>query len=605
LQSIDLSAGGVNCDNPREAPLEAIMFSKKILSGRLWSIAAFALFATYSEPSLADCTFASLCLDKTEKNDTNMQAIIANRKAVLYKTNEVANFNYADIKIQCSSSGLESFARQFVDRAWNIGLITASREFALTVDIEQISKNTAAPPRPITYLIAQVKRDAAGNTTVTGCDDFLATNIAFNSALRMKFKLLQSKTTTVNAATYSAIRIVSKVLGFIFAGPGGAAVVSSATDISGAIVANKSDIDEIVKAFDEVDTQKPQATFDTIEKSVTLSLSDGSQFTIARIGKRSAFLTFDGNKLNAAGAPIQGPIANSTGIDLSSYLTTKAGNWETLIASSDPNTAKAGCSKIREALGYIFTNEEMVVILAKQFNQFSDLTIKELKDPCLKAIEREALKTMGVPDPLGARLPDPAPTDTPRNPANDAQDRIRWSSIKEFLNEFGHTLSVLATSPNLTKEAKAKKLAPYFDTRVATESFDAPELLPTSAGVLKDSIAEKLSSWPMGNAIRYGCFLVPDKTLSTKYSAQMLLLLDSGGGAQRIVNLIFGFTDPKATEVDSLIIGNLLAEKPTAASLSTFSNAYKSGCGDRSDPWKPWDTQSLTLIIQKTSRLTL
>lgn len=139
------------------------MFFKMLLS-----IAAFALLLTHSTPSAADCTFAALCLEKTAKKNTNMQEINANRKAVAYKQGEIANFNYADIKIQCSSSGLESFARQFVDHAWNVGLITAGREFALTVDIEQISKNTAAPPKPITYLIAQVKRDAAGNTTVTG-----------------------------------------------------------------------------------------------------------------------------------------------------------------------------------------------------------------------------------------------------------------------------------------------------------------------------------------------------------------------------------------------------------------------------------------------------
>lgn len=567
----------------------------------LLSIAAFGLLMTYSAPSAAECTFAALCLDKTAKKDTtNMQEIIANRKSVAYKQDEIANFNYADIKIQCSSSGLESFARQFVDRAWNIGLITAGREFALTVDIEQISRNTAAPPKPITYLIAQVKRDAAGNTTVTGCDDYLATNIAFNSALRLKFKLLQSKTATVNASTYSAIRIVSKALGFIFAGPGGAAVVSSTTDISGAIVANKSDIDEIVKAFDEVDTQKPQATFDTSEKSITLSLSDGSKFTIARVGKRSAFLTFDGNKLNAPGAPLPGLIADSTGVELSNYLATKAGNWDTMIASSDPNTAKAGCTKIREALGYIFTKEEMIVILAKQFDTFSDATIRDLKDPCLKAIELQALKTMGLPDPLSARSPQPASTDTPRDSAKDAQDPIRWSSIKDLLNQFGRALSGISTSPDLSKDAKVKKLAVYFDARVATESFDAPELLPTSAGVLKDSIAEKISSWPLGKAIRYGCFLVPDKTLSTKYSAQMLLLLDSGGSGQRLINLIFGFSDPKAVDVDSLVIGNLLVEKPTAASLATFSNSYKSGCGDRSDPWKPWESQKVSSVHAKT-----
>lgn len=555
-----------------------------------------SIFA-YPTPSRAKCTVDWFCLDKTPQKNTNLQQIVADRSSVLYKPGETSDFSYADIKIDCGSAGLEQFARQFVDRAWSVGLISENREFALSVDLEQISRNAADPPKPITYLIAQIKRDAGGNTTVTGCDDFLATNISFNSTLRLKFKLLQSKTTTVNPSTYSAIRIVSKVLGFVLAGPGGVAIAAEATKISDAIKDNKSDIDEIVKAFDEVDTQKPQATFDVNEKNVTLVLSDKSKFTISRIGKRSAFLTFAGPKVNAPGAPLQKLISEKTGIDIAAYLTTKAGNWDTMVISKDVDTSKTGCGKIREALGYLFTKEEMIAILAKEFDKFGDETVRDLKDPCFRAIEREALKAMGFTDPLAARAAAPENTGTIRDPDSDATDPIRWSSIKEFLNEFGRALASIS-SANLSPEARAKKLAPYLDARVATESFDAPDLLPPSTGVLKDSLATKISGWPVGASIRYGCFLVPDKQLLTKYSAQMLILLDSGGSNQRLVNLIVGFTDPKAAKVEGLLIGNILIEKPTAASLSAISAAYKSGCGDRSDPWKPWEQVKTSLVFR-------
>ncbi|MBB4257381.1 MULTISPECIES: hypothetical protein [unclassified Bradyrhizobium] len=565
-------------------------------------IAAFVLLliaiSAFPTPSQAACNVPEwLCLDKTPRKDTNLQQIVADRSSVLYKPGEVADFSYADIKIDCNSAGLERFARQFVDRAWSVGLLSENREFALSVDIEQISRNSAEPPKPLTYLIAQIKRDAGGNTTVTGCDSFLATNISFNSTLKLKFKLLQSKTTTVNPSTYSAIRIVSKVLGFVFAGPGGAAIAAEATKISDAIKDNKSDIDEIVKAFDEVNTQQPMATFDVNEKSVTLLLSDSSKFTISRIGKRSAFLTFTGPKLNAPGAPLQKLISEKTGIDIAAYLTTKAGNWDTMVISTDVNTSRTGCGKIREALGYLFTKEEMIVILAKEFDRFGDATIKDLKDPCFRAIEREALKTMGLTDPLSARAAPQENSGPARDPAKDAADPIRWSSIREFLNEFGRTLSAISAA-NLSPEVRARKLAPYFDARVATESFDAPDLLPSSTGVLRDSLAAKIVGWPIGASIRYGCFLAPDKQLLTKYSAQMLVLLDSGGGNQRLVNVIVGFTDPKATNVDGLLIGNMLIEKPTAASLSAISTAYKSGCGDRSDPWKPWEEIKTSFVFR-------
>ncbi|OPY95658.1 hypothetical protein A5906_06655 [Bradyrhizobium sacchari] len=383
------------------------------------------------------------------------------------------------------------------------------------------------------------------------------------------------------------------MLGFVFAGPVGAVIAAEATKISDAIKDNKRDIDEIAKAFDEVNTQQPQTTFDVNEQSVTLILSDNSKFTISRIGKRSAFLTFTGPKLNAPGAPLQKLISEKTGIDIAAYLTTKAGNWDTMVISKDVDTSRTGCGKIREALGYLFTKEE----IAKEFDKFGDDTVKDLKDPCFRAIEREALKTMGLTDPLGARAMPQENSDLPRDPAKDATDPIRWSAIKEFLNEFGRALSSISAT-NLSPEARAKKLAPYFDARVATESFDAADLLPPSPGVLKDSLAAKIAGWPIGASIRYGCFLAPDKQLLTKYSAQMLVLLDSGGGNQRLVNLIVGFTDPKATNVEGLLVGNMLIEKPTAASLSAVSTAYKSGCGDRSDPWRPWEQIKTSFVLR-------
>jgi hypothetical protein len=557
---------------------------------------AIVVMATSSTASRADCTVSWLCLEKTPQKDTNMQAIVANRTVVAYKPDELKSLYYADLKIKCSSSELESFARQFVDKAWNAGLLTAGREFALTVDIEKIRGGDQAATALATYLIAQVKRDAGGNTTVTGCDDFIATNINFNTPLRLKFKLLQSKTTTVNPAAYSAFRLVSQVLGFVAAGPSGTALIGTMANISTKVAASQSDIDDIAKMFDEVNTQKPQTSFDATDKSVTLTLADNSRFTIERIGKRSAFLTFDGARLNAPGAPLQGPISDHTGIDLASYLTTKAGGWDSLLISSDETSARSGCLKIRSALGDVFTSEEAAVILGQKLAAFDDQTIIALKDPCLKGIEREALKTMGVPDPLAARPSDMAPSIAQRDPSKDATDPIRWSAIREFLNDFGLAFSTVAAGARDGKPLPAK-LAVYFDDRVATQSFDVSDLMPSSDGVPKETLSAKIAAWPFGSGgLRYGCFLPPDRTLATKYAAQMLIAINPDTPQARLLNLVIGFTDPNATDADKLNIGNLMLENATAGTLANYQKQYASGCGDRSDPWKPWSA-----VLPKTS----
>lgn len=509
---------------------------------------AAVVMAASSTAGHAECTFNWPCFDKTASKPINMQSIVADRKAVAYKPDERKNFYYADLKIACSSSGLEGFARQFVDKAWNAGLLTAGREFALTVDVEKIKGGDQAATALATYLIAQVKRDASGDTTVTGCDDFIATNINFNTPLRLKFKLLQSKTTTVNPAAYSALRLISQVLGFISAGPSGTALIGTVS------------------------------------------------FTIERVGKRSAFLTFDGAKLNAPGAPLQGMINDRTGIDLAAYLNTKAGSWDTLLVSSDENSARSGCLKIRTALGDVFTSEEAAVILGQKLGAFSDETIKALKEPCLKGQERDALKTMGVPDPLAARPGETAPPTSPRDPSKDAVDPIRWSAIKEFLTEFGQSLSAVAAGAGNGKPLPAK-LVVYFDDRVATQSFDVSDLMPSSDGVPKETLSAKIASWPFGTGgVRYGCFLAADKSLVTKYAAQMLIALNADTAQARLLNLVVGFTDPNATDTDKLNIGNVMVENATAGTLANYQKQYATGCGARSDPWKPWEA-----VLPKTS----
>ena len=45
------------------------------------------------------------------------------------------------------------------------------------------------------------------------------------------------------------------------------------------------------------------------------------------------------------------------------------------------------------------------------------------------------------------------------------------SSIREFLNEFGRELSIVSTSPNLSKEAKSKRLALQLHCLIGSESM--------------------------------------------------------------------------------------------------------------------------------------
>ncbi len=557
---------------------------------------AAVVTAASSTAGHAECTFSWPCFDKTAPKPTTLQSIVADRTVVSYKPDERKNLYYADLKIACSSAGLEGFARQFVDKAWNAGLLTAGREFALTVDVEKIKGGDQAAAAIATYLIAQVKRDASGDTTVTGCDDFIATNLSFNTPLRLKFKLLQSKTTTVNPAAYSALRLISQVLGFVAAGPSGTALVGTITNISTKVAASQGDIDIIAKMFDEVNTQKPQTTFDVTDKSVTLKLADSSSLTIERVGKRSAFLTFDGAKLNAPGAPLQGPINDRTGIDLAAYLNTKAGSWDTLLVSSDQNSARSGCLKVRGALADVFTSEEATVILAQKLGTFPDDVIKTLKEPCLNGTEREALKVMGAPDPLAARPGETAPSTEVRDPSKDAVDPIRWSAIRDFLTQFGQSLATVAAGAGTNKPLPGK-LTVYFDDRVATQSFDAADLMPSSDGVPKETLSAKIASWPFGSGgVRYGCFLPADKSLVTKYAAQMLVAINPDTPQARLLNLVIGFTDPTTTDANKLNIGNVMLENATASTLANYKKQYASGCGDRSDPWKPWDA-----VLPKTS----
>jgi hypothetical protein len=260
-----------------------------------------------------------------------------------------------------------------------------------------------------------------------------------------------------------------------------------------------------------------------------------------------------------------------------------------MLVSSDVATAGTGCQKIRRALLDMFTEEESSVILAKLIDGFGAVAIAAMKEPCLNATERLALKKMGVTDPISAApaAPQTASSD-PRDPARDNQTQLRWSAIKDFLGQFGRVLAAQASQARVAAR-EAQKVALYFDDRVATQSFDVSDLLPSSDGVLRETLAAKLVSWPFGTAVRFGCFMSPSKMLAPKYSAQFLLELGSGSASPILLDVIAGFSDPNVTNVSDLKIGNLLLERATAGSLQSSKETYKDGCGDRSDPWKPWD----------------
>jgi hypothetical protein len=519
----------------------------------------------------------------------NMQSIVADRTAVKYQPDDLKNANYVDLTISCNAGGVEAFARQFVDRAWNAGLLSSDRELVLTADIERVLGGGQAPAAVTTYIVAQVKRAAAGDTTITGCDDTIATNLPANTEFRLKFKLLQSKTTTISPATYSAFKLLSSVIGFVVAGPAGTALASKIGDISTKVKDSKSDIDAIVSLFDDVNTDKPQLTLDVNDKATTFTLSDKSKFVINRRVKRSVFLTFSGDTVNAPGAPLEKSISDGTGISLSSYLQQKAGNWNTMLTSTAAETAATGCTTIRTALLAMFTEEESAVILARLIDGFGSTTIAAMKEPCLNGSERVALKKMGVTDPLPA--PQTPPSTTPPPDITETQTQTRLSALKDFLGQFGRLL-IAQANPNRDKAKEAQKIGLYLDDRVVTQSFDASDLLPSGDGVPRETLAAKLVSWPFGAAVRFGCFLPPSKLLAPKYSAQFLLELNSGTASAVLLNVITGYPDNPIASASDLKIRYLLLEHATSGSLQAYKDAYKDGCGDRSDPWKPWEPKS-------------
>jgi hypothetical protein len=557
---------------------------------RLWSAAiAISIFASAVgvKPSRAECTFAWACLDKkSTTSNVDFQQMISSSKQTTYATTK--DLYYVDLKIKCDAPGLVNFARRYVERAWNIGLARQDRDLALTVEIEKILGGGQAPVSMATYPIVQVKRDAAGNTDISGCQDYIATNLPFDAKLRLKFKLLQSKQTRIADSTYAAFRIFARFVGFVVGtGPQGVALAASAASISSKVSESKTDIDQIASSFDELQTSKPQLVLDTNTNSLTVRVDDSSSFTIERIGKRSVFLSFAGDAVQNTGAAFDGIIAQNTSLNLTSYLDQKAPAWKSLLPSTDQKNAVEGCTNIRNALRAVFTEEERAVLLARLISDFGEATIRNFKEPCLHASERSKLRAFGVTDPLpAAGEPEHKPPEDARPEDRDNRDRIRWGVIERFLGEFGGALAKMPTAATTDRVARLKV---YFDDRIATETFDAPELLTTSNGAQRESLANVLASWPYGNGIRYGCFMRPPKILSAKFSGQMLIELDSEGTSPKLFNLVVGFTDRETTDIDKLVIGNLLIERAMTGLLEEVKKNFKDGCGDRADRWKPWD----------------
>jgi hypothetical protein len=504
-----------------------------------------------------------------------------------FKPAEAKNLYYVKIKIECNSAGLSEFAKEYTDAAWNLGLLSSDREQALSVDVEKIAGGAKAATKIATYVIGQIKRSSAGTTTVEACDDYIATDLPFNNTLRLKFKILQSKQTKVNDSFYASFRFVARFIGFVVGGgPTGAPIVAAISSASQKVTEGKSDIDILASMFDEVNTQSPQFVLENDVKSVKFKLKNGAPLTVERIATRSTFLRFDAEKIANPGDAFESLIADDPGLDLAKYLNTSASEWDTLLLSDDIKTAEKGCVKLRTALRAAFTADETRVLIASKLSNFGSTALNTLKEPCLNALERKWLTDVGIGDPLPTKDSNVAPSETPQKPASQPDD-LKWTIVKSFLGEFGRVFIAYGNTAQAARDPK--KLTAYLNKRVATQSFDLSDLLPSSEGVLAETLATKIAtSWPFGQGARFGCFIRSDKSLTDKFAAQMLLQLDADGKAPILANVIIGFSDPKLADTDNLLIGNIILERSTAASLSDYQKAYPNGCGDRSDPWKPW-----------------
>ncbi|MGJ4927907.1 hypothetical protein ACQR1I_21885 [Bradyrhizobium sp. HKCCYLS2038] len=557
-------------------------------------------FSFFASSARAECTFRWPCFDPKPSvvSSSNFQQMISRKKVEKFAT--IKSLYYADLKIDCKSTGLLQFARRFVEKSWNIGLIREDRDLALTVEVEKILGANQAPAAIATFPVLQVTKAAGQLTEVAGCNDFVATNLPFDVDLRLKFKLLQSKQAKIPDATYAAFRLFSRFIGFVVGGgPEGAALVTAAANVSTKVSESKSDIDLIVSSFDEVQTSKPQIVFEKDVKSITVEVDGGASFILSRVGKRSVFLEFAGDVVQNSGAAFDGIISQNTALNLSSYLDQKAPAWKSLLPSSDLKNAVEGCTNLRNALRVVFTEEERAVLLARLISDFGAGTINTLKEPCLHAAERAMLKTFNISDPLPRVGNVDTNSSEPRSETRDNTDRLRWTAIERFLDEFG---ALLARLPQMSPDQRSTKLGSYFDARIATESFDSPDLLPTSNGAQRENVASKLASWPFGKMIRFGCFMRPPKVLSEKFSGQMLIEFDSGGAAPKLVNLIVGFTDRETTEVEKLVIGNLMIEVAMTGIIGEIKKSFPNGCGDRSDRWRPWDGR-LTAAVRSGSNM--
>lgn len=559
-----------------------------LLASGVYAFYANQTLAAEHNPTLPACTFKSLCLGKTNSKAEPIENILIREKVVTFTPEQDKNLYYVRIKIDCNSAGLRAFAQQYTNGAWNLGLLRQDREQALSVDVEKVSGGAKAATKIATYVIGQIKRDGNGATTVEACDDVIATDLPFNNTFRLKFKILQSKQTKVTDGFYASFRFVARFIGFVVGGgPTGAPIVAAVNSASQKVTEGKSDIDTLAAMFDEVNTQTPQFLLENNVKSITFKLRGGEALKFERVATRSNFLRFDGEKIKNPGDSFENLIADDPGLDLKKYLEAGAAEWDTLLLSDDAKTAAKGCIKLRTALRAAFTSEESVALVATKLSNFGSAAIANLKEPCLKPLERKWLTDSGIGDPLPAKGSDVTPGSTPA-PTPSQPDDLKWAKIKSFLSEFGRVLVNYGITPQPKRDSR--KLVAYLDKRVATQSFDLANLLPSSNGVLAETLAEKIATtWPFGQGVRFGCFIKADTSLTDKFAAQMLVQLDADSPNSLLVNLIIGFADPKLTDADNLQIGNIIIEKSTASSLNDYQKAYAKGCGDKSDPWKPWE----------------
>jgi hypothetical protein len=545
--------------------------------------------------SMAEARNVALCgLFKTPKycdNATGGQGgasstpTASSAGALLTRVKKVAatpaeNMHYVDLAVNCTDGSVAAFASAFAQRAWSLKLLGEDREAVLTLVVENVGAGAASKLDEIgSFVVARVQKTNTAQAKVLACEDIVVANLPASSRLRIKFNLMQSRDKFINTELIAPFRVATKVLGFFLGGGLFATLDAAANEFQ----SNKTALENLANQFDDKRVESTTYLFGPDDQAQIFGIGQ-ARLTLSRQTKRSVYLQFDdkGHVTNFQNV-LAKEIKNGTGVVFDEYLAQqKASGWLDLISSPAPETARKGCDTLRQAVAGIFDAEEVAAILAKLIGGLSGETLDQLKVKCINANEVAALGLMKIPNPILDKTVPPivGPQDPPPDPNGD----VRFRAVSGFMDEFGLALARSAAPP-----VDARTLDAFFFERVATQSFDASDLMPTSDGAQRDKVADKVATWPFGGRVRFGCYRRPDSMLKDKYAGQMLIELDAGGAKPVLLNAILGFSDLKTTEVNRLVISHLMIERAGSTTVEAARVASPEGCGPRGARWKPWE----------------